>query len=218
MAAHFVGVFNKLFLLYDVEHGKGCRTCEVVASECSAELSVHRLEFGRNQHAAHGEAAGYAFGNGYDVGADAEVLVGKELARASVAALYLVADKDGARVVARLAQALHELRCCEPYAAHALYALYYDGAYVAFSQFRFECVEVVHGQERGVPVAVDWRVDFRVVSRFHGERRAPVKGVRGREHAGAPVLERSQLEGVFVCLCARVDKEQAVVVVARGFA
>ena len=71
VVAHLTGILHKMFLLKYVEYGQCCSTGQVVATKCSAQLSVNRLEVGRNQHTAHGEAVGNALGHCDDVGLDA---------------------------------------------------------------------------------------------------------------------------------------------------
>ena len=57
-----------------------------------------------------------------------------------------------------------------------------------------------------------------VVGGFYGQRRAPVERLGRREHAGAPVGKRGQLQRVLVSLRPAVDEEQLVVLIAAGAA
>ena len=165
----------------------------MVAAERGAELSVDGFELGRNEYSAHREAVADAFGYSDDVGAYAEPLVGEEATAASVAALYLVADKHCSVLLAELMQALGKLGCGQLDAANALNALQDDSAHVALAQ-----------------------LNLRVVRCFHGERRASVESLLTREDARATVVERSQLQGVLVGLGTAVDEKQLIVVVAAG--
>ena len=216
--AHLMGIVHQMLLLEDVEHSQGGGTCQMVASEGGAELALHRLEARRDEHARHGEAVAYALGHGDEVGAYAEPLVGKELTAAAVATLYLVADEDGAVAVASLEQTLGKLGCSHIQSAHALDALDDAGSHVALGEFGFPCLQVVEGQEGGMSVGIDGGIVFGDVGHLDGERGAAVEGLAGSEHAGASGLERCQLERVLIGFGARVDKEEAVVVIPAGFA
>ena len=113
-------------------------------------------------------------------------------------------------------QALRELRRGQPYAADSLYALNDAGADVALGQLGLPRGEVVQRQVADVAVGVDGRYNLRVVGGFDGQRRAPVERFLGREHAGAPVGKRGQLQRVLVGLSPAVDEEQLVVLIAAG--
>ena len=216
--AHARGILHQTLPLHDVEHGKSRRTGQMVAAESGAQLPVDRLELRRDEHAAHGETVADAFGHGDDVGPHAEMLVGEEAAGTAVAALYLVADEHRARLVARLAQALHEFRRGQADAAHALDALDDDGAHIALGQFPAEGLQVVEGQVSDMPVGVDGRDNLGIVRGLHRQRRAPMEGFLKGEHPGAPVVEAGQFQGVLVGLGAGVDEKQTVVLVSAGLA
>ena len=95
----------------------------MIAAEGRAQLPIHRLELRRDQHAAHRESIGDAFGYGDDVRADVEPLVGEELSASSVAALNLVADEDRAIFLAGSGQPLGKLFRGQFDATHTLDAL-----------------------------------------------------------------------------------------------
>ena len=164
---------------------------------------------------SHGETVGDALGAGHEVGAHAEVLVGKEAARASVAALDFVADEERAVGVAGASQPLQELGRGHADAAHALDALHDDGRHVALGQFGLEGGEVIEGQEGHVARVVDGSHDARVVGGLDGERGAAVESLLGGQHAAAARDERGQLQRVLVGLRAGVDEEELVVGIAR---
>ena len=137
--AHAGGVVDEVLLLDDVEHGQRGGAGQVVAAEGGAQLSVHGGEHRADEHTAHGEAVTDALGHGDEVGADALVLVGEELAGTSVAALNLVEDEHRVVAGAGLACGVHELVGGQLDASHALYALDDDGADVALVNLGRQC-------------------------------------------------------------------------------
>ena len=149
----------------------------MIATEWGAELSVNGLEVGRDEQAGHREAVTDAFGNGDEVGLDAKPLVCEELSRTAVAALYLVADKDGAVALAGGSKTLRKLRCRHLYAADALYALYDDGAHIALVQLFLPCGEVVERQVGNVSAVVDGGYYLRVICHLHRKRSATVESL-----------------------------------------
>ena len=216
--ACLVCVVDEVFAFYYVEHGQCCGAGHVVAAEGGAQLSVFRFEVGRDEHGAHGKAVADAFGHGDEVGAYAKPLVGEELARTAVAALYLVADEHCAVLLAGCLKPFCEGFVNHLYAAHALYALNDAGANVALGEFGLPCGEVVYGQVGYVVVGVYGCYNLRIVGGFDGKRCASVERLLGRKHARASRLERSQLQRVLVGLGSAVYEEQLVVVVAAQFA
>ena len=142
----------------------------------------------------------------------------EELAAAAVATLYLVADEDGVVLVAKLTKCLQEVGLHHADAAHALYALHDAGTHIALLYLAFPRPYVVERQIGDVSVSIDWRDDFRVVRCLDGQRGAAVEGFLQGEDAGAAVEERRQLQRVLVGLCAAVDEEKAVVLVAASLA
>ena len=116
-------ILNETLAFDNVQHRQGRRAGQVVAAKRSAQLPIHGLELGADEHGTHGEAVADALGHGNHVRTDAGILVGEKLAATAVSALYLVKDEDGARCRALLPQCLHESRVGHLDAAHALDAL-----------------------------------------------------------------------------------------------
>ena len=211
---HQVGVLHQPLALHHVERGQRGGAGQVVAPEGGAQLPVDGREARRDEHGSHGEAVGDALGHGDDVGADAQPLVGEELAAAAVSALYLVADECRSRLLAGLAQPLGELGGEHAHASYALYALYDAGADIALPQLGLPGGQVVDGQEGDVLAVVDGGHYLGVVGHLHGQRRAPVEGLPDGQYPLAAVLEGGQLQGVLVGLRAGVDEEELVVVIS----
>ena len=95
---------------HDVEHGVADRHGERIAAEGRA-VRADRHALGRvgcRETRAEREAAADALGDGHDVGRDAAVLVGEELAGATDAGLHLVEDQQQAVLVADRAQPAQE--------------------------------------------------------------------------------------------------------------
>ena len=212
------GILDQVFLLHDVEHGQGGRAGQVVTSEGGAQLAVDGCEHGADEHAGHGEAVADALGHGDDVGTDALVLVGEELAATSVAALYLVEDEHRARLRAGLTEGVHEFVGGQLDAAYTLDAFDDDGADITLGQFGLHGGRVVEWQVDDVAAIVDGGDDFGVVGHLDGQRRTAVEGFGKRHHPCASVVEGGQLEGVLVGFGTAVDEEERVVFVAAGLA
>ena len=63
-------------------------------------------------------------------------------------------------------------------------------------------------------VGVDGGNDLGIGCSLNSQRGAAMEGFFQRQHAGAAIMERRELEGILVGLSAGVDKKQAVVVIA----
>ena len=81
----------------------------MVAAESRSKLSVNRSEHRTDKYACHREAVAYTFGYGDDVGFNAVVLVGKELAATSVTALDFIQNQYGIVFGTGFTQGLHKL-------------------------------------------------------------------------------------------------------------
>ena len=126
VVTHLMGILHQVLLFKDIEHSQCCSTCQMIAAKCCTQLSVNGLEVGANQYATHRESVGNTLGNGDDIGLDTQPLMGKELTRTSVAALYLVAYQRSAITLAGVSQILGKLRCGHLDTANTLYALQND--------------------------------------------------------------------------------------------
>ena len=214
VVAHLAGVLHQAFFFKHIEHGQCGGAGQMVAAEGGAQLPIDGLELGTYQYASHREAVGDALGHGDDVGTYVEPLVGEELSRAPVATLYLVAYQYRVVLSAELLQPAGKLFGCQLDAADALYALEDDGTHVALLQLALPCRQVVYWQVGYVAIIVDGGYNLGVVGGLDGQRCTAMEGFLERQHTGAAIAERCQLEGVFVGLGTAVDEEQLVVVVA----
>ena len=65
---------------------------------------------------------------------------------------------------------------------------------------------------------VDGSDDFRIVRHLHSQRCTSVESLAAGDDARTSVVERSQLQCIFVGFGTAVDEEQRIVLVAAGFA
>ena len=160
-------ILYQVFLLYHIQHGKGGTASQVVSAESGSKLPVYWCKHWADEYACHRETIADAFCHGDDVGFDAVVLMGEELAAASVAALDFIENQD--RVVFRtsLAESLHEFVCRQLDAAYTLYAFDNHCADISFGQFDLHGFDVVQREVGDVPAVVDGSDDFRIVRYFH---------------------------------------------------
>ena len=107
---------------YDVEHGVTDRHRKRIAAERRPmRADGHPLgRFGRRKARPDRESAAERFRKRHNVGLNAATLIGKHLARAHKACLYLVEHKQEPMLVAKLAQCAQERWRCDPHAAFAL--------------------------------------------------------------------------------------------------
>ena len=133
------------------------------------QLPVYWCKHWADEYACHRETIADAFCHGDDVGFDAVVLMGEELAAASVAALDFIENQD--RVVFRtsLAESLHEFVCRQLDAAYTLYAFDNHCADISFGQFGLHGFDVVQREVGDVPAVVDGSDDFRIIGRFYSQ-------------------------------------------------
>ena len=212
---HAGGIVDQVFVAHDVEHGAGGGTGQVVAAEGGPQHAVDRGELGADEDAADGKSVTHSLGYGDEVGAYAGILVGKELARAAVARLYLVEYEYDVVTAACLAQLLQELHFGYLNAAHALYALDDDGADVAGGHLLLDTSHVVEGEESHLEGVVDGGDDTGVVGHLDCGRGTAVEGVGKGDDLLLAGVERGQFQRVFVGLGPRVDEEEGIVVIPR---
>ena len=190
----------------------------MITAKGRAKLTIDGRELGRDEHAAHREAVADALGDCDDVGTYAKVLMREELAAAAIAALYLVADKDGVVLIAKFAKRLQEVGTDHADAAHALNAFEDAGTGVALLYLAFPSIYVVERQVGDVSIGIDWSDNLGVVRCLHSQRGAAVESFLKGKDAGASVIEGCQFQGILVGLSSAVDKEKAVVLVAASLA
>ena len=215
IVAYFTGIIDQMFRFHDVEHGQSCSASQVVAAEGRTQLSKDGLEVWSNEHSAHRKPISYALGHGNEVGTNTQMLMGKELAAASVTTLNLVAHKHGAIALTENLQLLGKIGFYQSDSTYALDALEHDSSHIALFQFALPSIDVVHGQVSDVSVAVDGCLYGWVVGGLYSQRCASVEGFLEGQDAGASCVERRQLQGILVGFCTTVDEEQTVVIVTR---
>ena len=136
------------------------------------------------------------------------------LATVMISALDFISNQNGARIRTGLAERLHEF--CGGYldAAYSLDAFNDHSADVSFAQLLLHGIDVVQRKINYVAVVVDGGNDSRIVGCFYCQRGSSVKGFLKGYHFGAAIVERSQLQCIFVCLRTAVDQKEAIVVIA----
>lgn len=133
MGTNGSGIFNAVFFFEDVKNSDACGTCERVATEGGAQLSVDGFEFRTDEQSTHRNAAGDTFGNGDEVWFDARTLVGEESSRASVSRLDFIKNHDCPRCGAFFTSHFIELVGRNLYASDTLDALHHESASVFFA-------------------------------------------------------------------------------------
>ena len=189
----------------------------MVAAKRRSQLSVDGLEVGAYQYTTHGESVGNTLGNGDDIGLDAQPLVGKELTRTTVSALYLVAYQRSTIALAGVCQILCKLRSGHLDAAHALDAFQDDGCHTTARQFAHPWLYIVQRQEAHMVVVVQRSHNLRVVGHLDSQRRTAMERLLARQDAcGLRILERCQLQRILVGLGTAVNQEQLVVLITAN--
>ena len=117
-------VFHQVLLLHHIQNGNGGSAGQVGAAKGGAQHAVGWLDVGCDEHACHRESVAHSLCGGDDVGLYAEVLVGKEPARAAVARLHLVKDKLCAKLLALSLNGFKEIGGRYLYSANSLDSLY----------------------------------------------------------------------------------------------
>ena len=141
--------------------------------------------------------------------------MGKELAAAAISRLYLIDDEHGGGVGTYLTQLTQEFVRGQLYAANALYALDDHGAHIAPGQLATHGLDVVEREIDDLESVIYRRNDFGVVGHIHGGRSTAVERVRKRDDFLLSRVERGQLQGILIGFGARIDEEEAVIVVTR---
>lgn len=144
--------------------------------------------------------------------------MGKELAAAAIAALYLVGNETGALLVTGLLQALGELWRGHVNATHALDALQYASAHITFGKLALPGIEVVKGQEGYMSILVHGCLNLRITGYLDSKRRAAMETALYGKHTLAAIVERCQLERVLVGLGTRVDQKELIILIATNAA
>ncbi len=218
VTTHLGSILHKTFILHDIKHSQCCGASQVITAKGGTELAVAGLKVGRDEHSTHRETIGYALGTGNHIGLYVQMLMRKEAAAATIAALDFVADEDGAVFVANRTESLEELCRRHTDATHALNTLHYDGGYIAFTQLCFKGGKVVERQEGNVIVGIDGSYNLGIVRCFYGERSATVESLRRGQDTTAPCMERSQFQGILIGFCAGIDEEELIIFITASLA
>ena len=204
-------IFYQIVLFDDVHYGKSCRAGQVISAECSSQLSVDGLEHRADQYSCHRESVSDAFGYGDDVWLDMVVLMGKEFSATAVSTLDFVQNQNRSGFGTNLAKFLHKFGSRYFDTAHSLYSFDDNSAYVTFRQFLLHRFDVIQREIGHMTVVVDRSNDGGVVCSLHCKGCTSVEGFAERNDFGASVIERSQLQRVFIGFGSAVDQKQRVI-------
>ena len=203
-------LYQILFFEY-FENGESCCTCQVVATESSTQLTIYRSKLWRNQHATHRETITDTLGYGDEVWLDAQPLVSKELTASAITALDFIANQEGAVFLAGSLQALSKLRSNHVAATYALNRLDDTSADIALGKFLLPSLQIIDRKIGYVTIVIDRSDDLRIICYLYGKGSSAVESLLYRKYPGSSVGERSQLQGVLVCLGTRVDEEELII-------
>ena len=217
-------LFKELGLGNLGEHGFANGAGEGVAAEGGAVRA--RLEvlgdLFRRKDATDGDAAREALGGGDDVGAHADLFIGKERAGAATARLHFVQDEKGVVLVAELAHALGERRIHGKHAAFALHGFEDHGAGL-LGNLLFKSGDVVEGEMRDrARTRTEARGVLVLPAHAHREEGAAVEAVCEGDDLVLLFAEvvkgcaARELQGGFVRFCAGIREEDAVKARERG--
>ena len=197
-----------------IDHGNGGYAGKVVTSEGGAEHSFDRRDRWRDEHRAHREAVGYAFGTGDDVGADAGVLVGEEASGAAVARLDFIKYEQCAGGCAEFAQAAHEVVIDHADTCHSLDAFNDHSGKFAGGEKTLRGLDVVERGEDHILSRIEGCLDLGIVSCGYGSGCASVECAVKGEDLAASGVERGEFHRVFVSLGSGVAEKEGIVIVA----
>ena len=141
----------------------------MVASECGTQLADDRLEHGADEQTSAGKSVGNTLCYADQVGLDAVVLVGKELAAAAVTALDLIQNQDCAVCGAGLTDSLHVLIGRNLNTAHALDAFNDEGSHITLGKLGLCCLQVAPGQIGHVSAGIDGSNDLGIIGNLDGQ-------------------------------------------------
>ena len=139
------------------------------------------------------------------------VLMGKEFSATAVSTLDFVQNQNRSGFGTNLAKFLHKFGSRYFDTAHSLYSFDDNSAYVTFRQFLLHRFDVIQREIGHMTVVVDRSNDGGVVCSLHCKGCTSVEGFAERNDFGASVIERSQLQRVFIGFGSAVDQKQRVI-------
>ena len=211
-------ILYQVLLLEDIENGESCCTCQVVATKGSTQLTIYRSKLRRNQHATHRETITDTLGYGDEIRLDAQPLVSEELTASAITALDFIANQESAVFLAGCLQALSKLRSYHIATTYALNSFDDTSADITFGKFLLPSFQIVDRKIGYVTIVIDRSDDLRIICYLYGKGCSAVESLLYRKHAGSSVGERSQLQGILVCLGTRVDEEELIILITAYLA
>ena len=190
----------------------------MITTEGRTQLAIYRSELRTNQDTSHRETVTDTLGYRNDIRTNTSVLVSKELTRTAITALDFITDKYCIVLVAQLTQALHEFRSYQTDTAYPLDTFNHHRTDITLCQFCFPSREIVHRQISHMTVGIDRRNDFRIVSSFYGQRSTAMKCLFLYQYTGTSVVERSQLQRIFISLSTTINQEELIIIITGKFA
>src|SRR6266699_2376003 len=146
VGAHLGSMLHQVLIANRLERCQGCGAGDGIASKSGAVIPSDKHVRARSgEHGTDGYAACQAFRHGDDVWHDAVVFPTEELAGASHACLYLVADHYQVLLVAPLPHPLDELLGAWINAAFALHRLD-QHTYRLLARSRLQSLQVIEGR------------------------------------------------------------------------
>src|SRR5699024_1343360 len=140
----------------DIQHGSCSRAGQVVASECGSQLAVKSFNIRMNDGTGYGESVAHSFSYGNDISLYASVLMGKEAAGAAIARLYLIYNKEGSCLRAKLPYLLKIINLRYMDAADALNTFNNDRTGFIISQFLTQRFGIIEFQEGRFAALIYW--------------------------------------------------------------
>jgi hypothetical protein len=207
IGADLRGIVHQMLLLHDVEHCNCTGASQMVAAERCAQHAIDRLEHRTDQHGAHREAIGDAFGHRDQIGTDAGMLMGKELAASAVSALYLIENQDSLVTRTEIAQLAHEVVGRELYAANTLNAFDDDARYIALLQLVLDSLRIVQRKVGDIEILIDGSDDLGIIGDSDRSGSTSVERVLESDDMFLAVVERGQLECIFIGFGSGVDQK-----------
>ena len=202
----------------DIEHGIGRGHGELIATKSRAmRAGGHALgRFRGRQARADREAAAKRLGQRHDVGFDAGVLIGEQIAGAADAGLHFVENQQQAVIVAKLAQRAQEIVRHDAHATLAHHRLDDDCSGFRCNGF-LDGVEIVEDDliETGHRRAEAFEIFLVAGGRQRGERPAVERAFKGDDAvalglARGELILASHLDRAFDRLGSRVLEEHGV--------
>src|SRR6218665_854684 len=177
----------------------------MIASESSAQHSLHRFYIRMEKQPAYGKTIAHSFGNRNHIGLDRGELMGEKLPGSSVPALHFIEDEQGTRLLTLPLKFFQKIRTGCSNAAHALNTFDDDCRRVMLNLVkRFF---VVKFYKRNWMKCIERGENGGIISGSHRARRASVKCFFESDNFFSAGNKTGRLQSVLVGFGAGVAKE-----------